>query len=61
VTIHRRLLVRALDCGGGEPSVRVGCIEVAGLTLYQPLVPSDGGVGVLQPGVERLDLSLNSW
>jgi hypothetical protein len=49
VTIHRRLLLQTLDCGGGGLGVHVGCIEVAGLTIYHPLVPSDGGVGVLQP------------
>jgi hypothetical protein len=57
---YPQLLVRALDYGGGGPDVRVGCIEVAGQTLYHPLVASDGGVGVLQLGAERLDVSLGS-
>jgi hypothetical protein len=29
-------------------------------TLYHPLVASDGGVGVLQLGAERLDVSPGS-
>jgi hypothetical protein len=60
VTVHDRLLVRALDYGGGRPGVHVRCVEVTGLNLYHPLVPSDGGVSVLQPSVERLDHSLGS-
>jgi hypothetical protein len=59
VVVHWRLLVGTLDCGGGRPGVCVGSIEVAGLTLYHPLVPSDGGVRVPQLGVERLDLMLS--
>jgi hypothetical protein len=35
-------------------------VEVAGLTLYHSLVPSDGGVWVPQLGAKRLDLSLSS-
>jgi hypothetical protein len=37
----------------------LGCVEVAGLALYHPLVPSDGGVRVSHLGKERLDLSLS--
>jgi hypothetical protein len=60
VTVHGRLLVGALDCRGGGLGVHVKCVEVASLILYHPLVPSDGGVVVLQSGPERLDLSLGS-
>jgi hypothetical protein len=60
VTVHGRLLAWTLDCGGGGPGVCVGCVEATGLTIYHPLVPSDGGVSVLQPDMERLDLSLSS-
>jgi hypothetical protein len=60
VIVHGRLLIRALDCGGGGPGVHVGCVEVAGLTLYHPLVPSDSGIVGLQLSVKRLDLSLGS-
>jgi hypothetical protein len=48
VIVHGRLLIRTLDCGGGGLGVCVGCIEVAGLTIYHPLIPSDGGVSVPQ-------------
>jgi hypothetical protein len=49
-----------MDHGGGRPGVRVRRIEVAGLTICHPLVPSDGGIQVPQLCVERLDLSLSS-
>jgi hypothetical protein len=48
-----------MDCGGGRLGVCVGCVEVAALTLYHPLVPSDGGIRVPQLGAERLDLALS--
>jgi hypothetical protein len=60
VSVHERLLVSNLDCGGDRPGVHVRYIEIAGLTLYHPLVPSDSGFGALQLGVERLDPSLGS-
>jgi hypothetical protein len=47
VAAHWRLLIQTLDCEGGQPGVYVGCVEVICLTLYYPLVPSDGGVRVL--------------
>jgi hypothetical protein len=60
VTVHGRLLVQTLDCEGGRPGVHVRCIEVTGLAMYHPLVPSDDGVIVPQSDAERLDLSLSS-
>jgi hypothetical protein len=48
-----------VDHGSGRLGVHVRCIEVASLTLYHPMVPSDGGIRVPQLGAERLDLSLN--
>jgi hypothetical protein len=59
VTVNWRLLGCTLDHGGGRPGVRVRCVEVTGLALCHPLVPSDGGVQVSQLGAERLDLSLS--
>ena len=56
---HCRLLARTLDRGGGRPSVCVRCVEVAGLTLYHPHVPSDGGVCVSQLSVKSLNLVLS--
>jgi hypothetical protein len=64
VTVYGRLLVQALDRGGGRSGVHVRSIEVTGLTLYHPLVPSDGHVLVvhhLRPGntlLHPLDLEL---
>jgi hypothetical protein len=60
VAAHWRLLIQTLDYEGGRQRVRVRCIEVTGLILYHPMVPSDDGVRVPQWVVERLDLSLNS-
>jgi hypothetical protein len=57
--LRTRMLTQTLDRGGGCPGVRVGRVEVTGLTLYHPHVASDGGVCVLQLDAESLDLVLS--
>jgi hypothetical protein len=59
VAAHCGLLACTLDRGVGYPSVCVGCVEVAGLTLYHPHVASDGGVRFSQLGVKSLNLVLS--
>jgi hypothetical protein len=44
VAVNWRLLGGTLDCGGGRLGVCVRSVEVTGLALYHPLVPSYGGV-----------------
>jgi hypothetical protein len=44
----------------GGSSSEPWTVEVAGLAIYHPLVPLEGGVSVPQPDVERLDLSPSS-
>jgi hypothetical protein len=59
--LHHHVLLRMAELLPSViPFVCVRYVEVAGLTLYHPLVLSDGGVRVPQLGAERLDLSLCS-
>jgi hypothetical protein len=59
VAAHCGLLARTLDRGGGCPSVRVGRVEVTGLTIYHPPVASDGGICVSQLSTKSLNLVLS--
>jgi hypothetical protein len=60
VAAHWRLLVYALHCREDQPGVHVGCVEVAGLTLYHSLVLSEGGIRVPQLVLVRMYLLLRS-
>jgi hypothetical protein len=53
------LLAQTLHQGGGCPSVHVRHVEVTGLTLYHPPVPSNGGICVSQLSAKSLDLVLS--
>jgi hypothetical protein len=60
VAAHSGLLAQTLDRGGGCPGVCVRHVEVTGLTIYHPLVASDGGVYVSQLSAKSLNLMLSS-
>jgi hypothetical protein len=49
-----------LDQVGGQPGVRVGRVEVTGLTIYHTHVALDGGIRVLHLDAKSLNLALSS-
>jgi hypothetical protein len=59
VAAHCGLLARTLDRGGGCPGVCAGRVEVTGLTIYHPPVPSVGGVYIPQLSANSFNLVLS--
>jgi hypothetical protein len=60
VATHWWLFIRTLSCRGGRLDVHARCVDIIGLILYHPLVPSDGRIPVPEQVVERQDLQMCS-